>query len=210
MGIFRGKNAKLLTMMTAIAVVIVLFYVALTKKEEEKNSQLTVEAATEVATLMDKDLDKEYPASVREVVKLYLRIITCYYNEDLEEKELVTLIDQQRALFDKEFLDHNKYGDFKKRLENEISSYKSANKTVINYQINSNQSVQYWWNNGKECASIMVVVNLNGKSLNQVYEKFILRKNDNGKWKILGWQLADEDDFKSPAPAKTIAPQSSK
>ena len=122
----------------------------------------------------------------------------------------MTLIDQQRALFDKELLDHNKYGDFKKRLENEISSYKSANKTVINYQINSNQSVQYWRNDGKECASIMVVVNLNGKSLNQVYEKFILRKNDNGKWKILGWQLADEDDFKSHAPAKTIAPQSSK
>ena len=207
MGIFRGKNAKLLTMMTAIAVVIVLLYVGLTKKEEEKNSQLAVEAETEVDMLMDKDLDKEYPASVREVVKLYLRIITCYYNEDLDEKELVALADQQRALFDKELLDNNNYGDFMKRLKNEIASYKSANKTVINYQINSNQSVQYWWNNDRECASIMVVVNLNGKSLNQVYEKFSLRKDDNGKWKILGWQLADEDDFESPAPAKTAVPE---
>lgn len=207
MGIFRGKNAKLLTMMTAIAVVVVLLYVGLTKKEEEKNSQLTVEAATEVGILMDKDLDAEYPASVREVVKLYLRIITSYYNEDLDEKELVAIADQQRALFDKELLDNNTYGDFMKRLKNEISSYKSANKTVINYQINSNQSVQYWWNNDRECASIMVVVNMNGKSLNQVYEKFILRKDDKGKWKILGWQLADEDDFKSPAPAKTAVPE---
>ena len=207
MGIFRGKNAKLLTMMTAIAVVIVLLYVGLTKKEEEKNSQLAVEVETEVDMLMDKDLDKEYPASVREVVKLYLRIITCYYNEDLDEKELVALADQQRALFDKELLDNNNYGDFMKRLKNEIASYKSVNKTVINYQINSNQSVQYWWNNDRECASIMVVVNMNGKSLNQVYEKFILRKDDNGKWKILGWQLADEDDFESPAPAKTAVPE---
>lgn len=207
MGIFRGKNAKLLTMMTAIAVVIVLLYVGLTKKEEEKNSQLAVEAETEVDMLMDKDLDKEYPASVREVVKLYLRIITCYYNEDLDEKELVALADQQRALFDKELLDNNNYGDFMKRLKNEIASYKSVNKTVINYQINSNQSVQYWWNNDRECASIMVVVNMNGKSLNQVYEKFSLRKDDNGKWRILGWQLADEDDFESPAPAKTAVPE---
>ncbi len=207
MGIFRGKNAKLLTMMTAIALVIVLVYAALTNKEEEKNSQLTVEAATEVSTLIDKDLDKEYPASVREVVKLYCRIITCYYNEELEEEELVALADQQRALFDKELLEHNKYGAFMKRLEAEIASYKAAKKTIINYQINSNQSVQYWWNEDRECASIMVVLNMNGKTLNQVYEKFILRKDNSGQWKILGWQLADEDDFASPPPAKTKAPE---
>ena len=207
MGIFRGKNAKLFTMMIAISLVIVMFYAALTKKEEDKNSQLTVEAATEVTSLIDKNLNTEYPASVREVVKLYLRIITCYYNEDLTDEELVALADQQRALFDKELLENNKYGDFMKRLEGEIASYKSSNKTIINYQINSNQSVQKWWNNDKECASIMVVVNLNGKSLNQVYEKFILRRDDNGRWKILGWQVADADDFTSPAPAKTLPPQ---
>ncbi len=207
MGIFRGKNAKLFTMMIAISLVIVMFYAALTKKEEDKNSQPTEEVATEVSSLIDKNLNTEYPYSVREVVKLYLRIITCYYNEDLTKEELVALADQQRALLDKELLEENKYGDYMKRLEAEIASYKSANKTVINYQINSNESVQKWWNNDKECASIIVVVNLNGKSLNQVYEKFVLRKDDNGRWKILGWQVADVDDFKSPEPAKTLPPQ---
>lgn len=206
MGIFRGKNAKVFTMMTAIALVIVMSYFALTKKEEDKNSQLTVEAATEVSILMDKDLEKEYPASVREVVKLYLRIITCYYNEDLSEEQLVALVDQQRALFDKELLDNNKYGDFMKRLESEIASYKSSKTTVINYQINSNQSVQKWWNNDRECASVMVVINMNAKSLNQVYEKFILRRDDNGRWKILGWQLSNAEDFASPPPVKTKEP----
>lgn len=194
-------------MMIAISLVIVMFYAAVTKKEEEKNSQPTQEEATEVDILIKKDLNNEYPASVREVVKLYLRIITCYYNEDLSEEELVALADQQRALFDKELLEGNKYSDFMKRLENEITSYKSSNKTVINYQINSNESVQKWWNNERECASIMVVINLNGKSLNQVYEKFILRRDDNGRWKILGWQAADGNDFASPEPAKTLPPQ---
>ena len=206
MGIFRVKNAKVFTMMTAIALVIVMSYFALTKKEEDKNSQLTVEAATEVSILMDKDLEKEYPASVREVVKLYLRIITCYYNEDLSEEQLVALVDQQRALLDKELLDNNKYGDFMKRLESEIASYKSSKTTVINYQINSNQSVQKWWNNDRECASVMVVINMNAKSLNQVYEKFILRRDDNGRWKILGWQLSNAEDFASPPPVKTKEP----
>ena len=93
-----------------------------------------------------------------------------------------------------------------KRLESEIASYKSSKTTVINYQINSNQSVQKWWNNDRECASVMVVINMNAKSLNQVYEKFILRRDDNGRWKILGWQLSNAQDFASPPPVKTKEP----
>lgn len=208
MGIFRGKNAKLFTMMVAISLVIVMSYAALTKKEENENSKIDEKTATEVAELMDKDLKTEYPASVREVVKLYLRIITCYYNEDLTEDEKIVLADQQRALLDKELLDKNKYSDFMKRLDDEITSYKGSNKTIINYQINSNESVQKWWNNDRECASIIALVNLNGKSLNQVYEKFILRRDDQGRWKILGWEVADADDFASPPPAKTLPAQS--
>ncbi|MDE7060570.1 MAG: hypothetical protein K2O71_03115 [Lachnospiraceae bacterium] len=30
----------------------------------------------------------------------------------------------------------------------------------------------------------------------KVYEEFILRKDDAGKWKILGWYLTDEDAMK--------------
>lgn len=208
MGIFRGKNAKLFTMMVAISLVIVMTYAALTKKEENENSKIDEKATTEVSELMEKDLDKEYPASVREVVKLYMRVITCYYNEDLTEDEKIVLVDQQRALLDKELLDKNKYSDFMKRLDDEIASYKAGNKTIINYQINSNESVQKWWNNDRECASIIALVNLNGKSLNQVYEKFVLRRDDEGRWKILGWEVADEQDFASPSPAKTLPPQS--
>ena len=194
-------------MMVAISLAVVMSYVALTKKEENENSKIDEKERTEVTDLMEKNLNTEYPASVREVVKLYLRIITCYYNEDLTEDEKIVLADQQRALLDKELLDKNKYSEFMKRLEDEIASYKAANKTVINYQINSNESVQKWWNNGKECASIIVLINLNGKSLNQVYEKFVLRRDDNGRWKILGWDIADQDDFASPSPAKTLPPQ---
>lgn len=207
MGIFRGKNAKLFTMMIAISLAVVMSYVALTKKEENENSKIDEKEKTEVTALMEKNLNTEYPASVREVVKLYLRIITCYYNEDLTEDEKIVLADQQRALLDKELLDKNKYSEFIKRLDDEITSYKAAKKTVINYQLNSNESVQKWWNNGKECASIIVLINLNGKSLNQVYEKFVLRRDDNGRWKILGWDVADQDDFASPSPAKTLPPQ---
>ena len=30
----------------------------------------------------------------------------------------------------------------------------------------------------------------------KVYEEFILRKDENGKWKILGWYLTDADAMK--------------
>ena len=39
MGAFRGKNAKMLTMVVAISVVIVLSYVAYEKKQSEKAVQ---------------------------------------------------------------------------------------------------------------------------------------------------------------------------
>ena len=54
--------------------------------KEEENITLT-----EIQELTTKNLDKNFPATPREVVKLYNRIITCFYNDEYTDDELYDL-----------------------------------------------------------------------------------------------------------------------
>ena len=53
-----------------------------TKDNGQKETELT-----EVQTIITKDLDANYPKTPREVVKLYNRIVKCYYSEEKESEE---------------------------------------------------------------------------------------------------------------------------
>ena len=52
-----------------------------------KNSAQDSEELTVVQKIITKDIEADYPATPREVVKLYNKIITCYYSAEFEEGE---------------------------------------------------------------------------------------------------------------------------
>lgn len=78
----------------------------------------------------DENLDKNFPATPREVVKLYNRIITCFYNDEYTDDELYDLGDQARKLFDDELLENNPRDEYFKNLKEDISEYHDKNKTI--------------------------------------------------------------------------------
>lgn len=195
MGAFKGKNAKMLTMVVAIAVVIVLSYVAYEKRQSEKATQAEEKTAvSEIDNIIMKNLDEEYPASVREVIKYYYKVLQCMFNGEATDKQVVKLIDKERALFDKELLKKNEYSEFVKGRNAEIKQYKRKKIKLLKFVIQKSDETKYWQHDKAEMASIKAHIYMTGKkSYTDVYQEYVLRKDDKGKWKILSWSNTSDD-----------------
>ena len=72
---------------------------------------------TEIQKLITKNLDANYPATPREVVKYYNRILECFYDDTYTDDELESLADQARKLLDDELLENNPRDQYLSRPE---------------------------------------------------------------------------------------------
>ena len=101
------KKSTVITVivMLLVAAAIVAGYFIISARKNKENYEGG--ERTELDILLEKDLDKSYPLTSREVIKFYSRILKCYYNEELTEEQLGGLLDQMRGLFDEEFLAQN-------------------------------------------------------------------------------------------------------
>ena len=87
-----------------IGLVVGGYYMSRSRNNASEDGNVTL---TEVQKVITKDLEDNYPATPREVVKLYNRILQCFYNESYTDEELQQLGDQARMLFDEELLENN-------------------------------------------------------------------------------------------------------
>ncbi len=196
MGAFKGKNAKWLTMLVAVSVVIVLTFVSIQKKQTKEELEKEEKASiSEIENVIMRDMEEEYPASVREVVKYYYKVLQCMFNGEATDKEIIKLIDQERALYDKDLLKKNEYGDFVKGRKEEIQSHKRKKVKLLKFVIEGNDEVRYWQNNKSEMASVKAHIFMSGKKkYRDVYQEYVLRKDKDGKWKILSWENTSDNE----------------
>ncbi|MCR5607466.1 MAG: hypothetical protein K6G26_00185 [Lachnospiraceae bacterium] len=196
MGIFRSKNAKMYTMIMAIAAIVMISFGVLVKnKDKEADNKETVIDNTELSRVLNKELSSNYPATPREVVKYYCKILKCFFNENLTEEQFLMLIDKERELFDDELLKQNEYGSFVQNRRDEVANFKKDKKSIINYVVDDSENVKTWYNDDKECASLLVRINISGSELIIKDEQFLFRRDKNNNWKILGWKDADVVDI---------------
>lgn len=196
MGAFKGKNAKWLTMLVAVSVVIVLTFVSIQKKQTKEELEKEEKASiSKIENVIMRDMEDEYPASVREVVKYYYKVLQCMYNGEATDKEIIKLIDQERAMYDKDLLKKNEYSDFVRGRKKEIKSYERKKIKLLKFVIEDNDEVRYWQNNKSEMASIKAHIFMSGKKkYKDIYQEYVLRKDKNGKWKILSWDNTTDNE----------------
>lgn len=183
-------------MLLAIAVLVVFYII----NQRPDNGIYAKEGTinTEAQAILSKDIERNYPATVREVVKLYSRITKCWYNELISKEELSQLISMQRQLFDEEFLSNNPLSTHEKELTNEIEQAKSEKQTMASYRIQIESNVKKWETDGTNYASIIVCYMVKKKSgYEYTYEEFLLREDEKERWKIVGWRLTDPIDIES-------------
>ena len=191
------KNTKMATVGMPIFLVVLSVVLIGGYWYIDRNAEKTaIKNQTEVELLLSKDLDNFYPSTPRSVVLFFGRIMQCIYTQNITEAELRGLVELQQKLFDDELLEINPIDTFYKSAYIEWQTFKE-NKTVFEgYQADRASNVQTWKKDGTEYASLTMYYSLRGDGgVSADYNEFILRKDEQNKWKILGWRTVEPKEL---------------
>lgn len=155
----------------------------------------TAEEATEVtekAELMSRNIAANYPSTPREVMKLYNRYMLCLYGVDsseLTDDEVRALGRKLREMFDDELLEENPEEVHLLSLSQEIAAFRTDEKVMIQANVCDSNEVDYIDVDGASGALLesSYFVKKGTKEFSRTYQQFLLRKDKNGNWRILGF-----------------------
>ncbi|MDY5577242.1 MAG: DUF6715 family protein [Lachnospiraceae bacterium] len=193
------KNVKKLVTITLIIVLCVILYYRYVNKDDDKSGSLSgADNLSEVEKILTKNLDENYPTTPLEVVKFFTRIQKCYYNEDNTEKVVEDLANTARQLMDESLLANNPEEEYYNKLKQEIKTYKSKKRTITNIIYDKSTEVVYSTVDDVQTASLNCTYYIQtGNRLVTSTETYILRKDENGNWKILGWKLEEPSEWEN-------------
>ena len=95
-----------------------------------------------------------------------------------------------------ELLENNPRDQYFEDLKLEIEDYKSQEKTINSASVCSSNEVEFKTIDSRECAYVTVnyfISNGKAKSYERTYQTYVLRKDTDGKWKILVFYLTEGD-----------------
>ncbi|MBQ6574948.1 MAG: hypothetical protein IJL90_02440 [Lachnospiraceae bacterium] len=190
----RRNPARILIVFVVLAIGIVglFFYLSNRAKIVDEGKQNRM---TPVQEILSRNLENNYPPTPKEVLKLYSEITRCFYGEAYTDDELVKLALFSRQLFDDELVANQTDDQYLSALRMDIESWKKDNKVISSYSVSSSTDVQEYSYGGREWAQLYCIYSIRmGTNVAPVTEHFILRKDDIGHWKILGWELEQPGD----------------
>lgn len=186
------KYVKSIILIAVFITLGLVYYYYLANRTSSQDATQKAIKNEELAALTTRNIDENYPESVREVVKLYARITKAYYENSLTDEQIETLGKQARLLFDDELKSKQTDSDFYTALKTDIENYNLAKTYISTYKIESSTRTEYKTMQGREYASLGLIYYLRrGDELVPSPTKFTLRKDKNGRWKILYWELTD-------------------
>lgn len=180
-----------------LIVVLALGYYAYLSNEDKSAQGENAAETSAVGKLVVRDLDADYPNTPRKVLDFYSQITRCFYEEGLTEENLQKLCDQSVKLFDEELLSVNPRETFVENTKAEIEEYHAIERTITDYVLEESSEVEFYVEDDREYAVISVKYFLHDKNgFSKTYEDFLMRKDEEGRWKILGWKMtpASEQD----------------
>ena len=178
--------------MVCCAAVIIGIYLSITRGKDRNTLELEVKE-TEADVLLGKDLEKSYPPTAREVLKLYSRITKCIYNDELSPDTTRKLMGMLRELYTDELRDNNREEDQLALLLGEVTKYHNDKMTIYSYTIDSGANARKI----ETVAGSTTLINMyftirsEGK-MDRAYEEFSLVLDDKGRWKIAAWRPTEE------------------
>lgn len=189
------KKIKMIVIAIVFIGIVVGFYYYLSNYDKSTNEA----ELSEVQKVILKDLSGDgYPATPREVIKLYNRILSCYYNEEHTEEEFYQLADQAILLMDEELAANNPTQQYYLRVQQDIISYRENKKTINNASVCDSNEVEYATIEDKEYAYVDASYFVKEKgTFSKSNQKYVLRQDEEGNWKILAFDLIEGDTTKN-------------
>lgn len=185
----KTQNPIVVGIVMALLAVFIIGGFFLVRSIGLKNLELK-KSKTEVEKLMELNLDDNYPGNAREVLKVYNRILKCCYNEDLTDEQIKKPAEQNQKLFDEQLLEKNPLDQYVEKLKKDIKDYKDKKTTIANIAIQDLAEAEREERGGyKFCNLLVSYIVKDTKGLKTTNEKYYLREDDKGRWKILFWEL---------------------
>lgn len=190
----HSKIAKTVIIVVILAAIILVYYYYLGHRAKRQEVEEAV-AATVVQSVLMRDLEHNYPPTPKEVVKYYAEITECFYNETYTDEELTLLADKIQQLYDEELAANKTQEQYMEDLKTEIAEMKGKQLTIASYEVSASTDVEEFTQSGYSCARLYCTFYLRqpgngGRVASQ--ERFVLRKDEDGHWKILGWELVED------------------
>lgn len=184
------KGPKSAAVIAVIFITVIALYYYLTNKIEQSEPEVETTAVEDVLL---KNLETDYPPTVREVIKYYNEIMSCYYSESPTDEELRKLAEKAMELYDAELVEFQDEQTYIEDLKAEIAGFAAADTVLSHVALSSSTAVEYYTYNGRECAQIRCIYTMRQKTnLMTIKEVYVLRKDESGRWKILGWTPAED------------------
>lgn len=184
----KKVTPKLIIVVIILLVALVGYYAYLANKDKEAKQEAAMTAVQEV---LARDMQNDYPATPKEVIKYYNEILKCFYNEECTDGDIEKLGQKARELYDAELLAANELGPYMIRLREDIADYKENERKIANFVVSASTNVDYFEEDGFSFARIMCTYNITeGDKSNFTRQAYLLRRDDENHWKIYGWQDA--------------------
>lgn len=183
----QKKKGNFFTPAILLLVIAVLGYY--TYISNHSRTQQEIPKKSDKEKLIEYNIAENYPRTVRETVNLYCKFSKLAYSGTCTDEELYALNLRMRELFDNELLEINSADQQLKGLKNDIALYTEKKQKFVSYTLEEASMIQYNTENNIEYAKTKATYNITvGMASVPIDQEFLLRKDDTGKWKILGWQ----------------------
>lgn len=193
----NGRKILVIVIVVLFVAVILGLFIYMNNKPQSGSMEEEV-VISNVDNVVLRNLDINYPPTPKEVLKYYSEITVCFYEENLSEADLVRLAQTARKLYDAELCADMTEEEYLVSLREDILEFDSLGIVVSGYTVSSSMDVEEFVVDGRECARLYVTYRLR-QGTEYIYsnEVFIMRKDENGHWKILGWELLEEEEVES-------------
>lgn len=187
----KKSTVRIVIAVFVLIVGIVGYYAFLSQKSRKAAEEGVL---TEAEKLLAHDLQREYPPTPKEVVKFFTRIQKCMYGDDCTAEDIQNLGMKSRELFDDELLSINPVEDYIPKLRSEIDTFHADDKKITSISVPASVNVDTYTVDGYDFARLYCTYSVIEKgNSGQIQIVYLLRKdkNDNGRYKIYGWERSD-------------------
>ena len=173
-----------------IGLVLGYFYYLSVRKGGDESDEVEISPVQEVLL---RNLDKSYPPSPREELKYYGQLVQCFYGEEYTEEEFEQLAAKVMELYDDELAGNQTPEQYLENLRWDVDQWKEKETKVSSYSLPSSTDVDFFTEDGYSWARLYFGMNLRkGTQLDVINAVYLLRKDDQGHWKIYGWKLEED------------------
>lgn len=193
-----GKSGVKILIIGIILIVLVCgYYFYLTSRRQKEIQENKVEL-TAVQNVLLRNLDKNYPPTPKEVLKYFGELAMCIHGQNYTDEEFEQLAAQIQKLYDAELAASNTGEQYLEELKKDVAELKAQGLVISSYSLPSGADVSYYSMDGYDWAKLYFTFNVRqGTNRATSEELFLLRKDDQGHWKIYGWKTVLNDKTKT-------------